>query len=80
LIEIPDDHPQKGTCGFVLPLDPLFNSSNMDAPGITAKLLNHPMVQGMARIVPYVMNSGEVIRGSVEDRERMREIERMEMN
>jgi hypothetical protein len=52
----------------------------MDAPGITAKLLNHPMVQGMAGIVPCMMNSGEVIRGSVEDRERMRETEKMEMN
>jgi hypothetical protein len=38
------------------------------------------MVQGMVRIIHYVMNSGEVVRGCVEDRERIRETGRYGVN
>jgi hypothetical protein len=45
-----------------------------------AKIPNHSMVQGMARIVHYVMNSSEVVWGCVEDRDRMRETRRYGVN
>jgi hypothetical protein len=51
-----------------------------DGPGSMAKTPDHSMVQGMAGIVHYVMNSGEVVRGCVEDRERMRETGRYGVN
>jgi hypothetical protein len=70
LIDISIRLSRKGIQKFVVLPPPLNDSFKMEAPGTTADLLNHTMVQGMARIDDSIWNSSELPRVGGDSREK----------
>jgi hypothetical protein len=79
-VKFSGEHRRRGIHRFRGLVTSPLDSLHRDGPGSMAKIPDHSMVLGMAEIVHYVMNSGEVVRGCVEGRERMRETGRCEVN